>query len=69
MLRKTRMAAVLTENFFMDNEVECYLILMSAKGRQKIIDYHVRGILAWVMEENQEEKGRGSTTRATAVSK
>ena len=51
MLRKTRMAAVLTENFFMDNEVECYLILMSAKGRQKIIDYHVRGILAWVMEE------------------
>ncbi|PQJ91697.1 N-acetylmuramoyl-L-alanine amidase [Photobacterium phosphoreum] len=51
MLRKTRMAAVLTENFFMDNEVECCLILMQPKGRQKIIDYHVRGILAWVREE------------------
>ena len=57
MLRKTQMAAVLTENFFMDNEVECCLILMQAKGRQKIIDYHVRGILAWV----REEKGKQGT--------
>ncbi|KJG56860.1 cell wall hydrolase [Photobacterium kishitanii] len=47
-LRKTKMAAVLTENFFMDNEIECCLILMQPQGRQKIIDYHVQGILAWV---------------------
>ena len=56
MLRKTRMAAVLTENFFMDNESECCLILMSPIGRQKIIDYHVKGILEWVQQEKKKEK-------------
>ncbi|SMY16983.1 N-acetylmuramoyl-L-alanine amidase [Photobacterium aquimaris] len=55
MLRKTTMAAVLTENFFMDNEIECCLILMSPKGRQKIIDYHVQGILAWVEQRFRVE--------------
>ncbi|MEC6822505.1 N-acetylmuramoyl-L-alanine amidase [Photobacterium piscicola] len=55
MLRKTRMAAVLTENFFMDNEVECCLILMSPKGRKKIIDYHVQGILAWITDSEKRD--------------
>ncbi|MEC6798254.1 N-acetylmuramoyl-L-alanine amidase [Photobacterium sp. S4TG1] len=55
MLRKTRMAAVLTENFFMDNEVECCLILMSPTGRQKIIDYHIKGILAWITDSEKRD--------------
>ncbi|MEC6816231.1 N-acetylmuramoyl-L-alanine amidase [Photobacterium toruni] len=55
MLRKTRMAAVLTENFFMDNELECCLILMSPTGRQKIIDYHIKGILAWITDSEKRD--------------
>ncbi len=43
-LKKTSMPAVLTENFFMDNEEECRHLLMTTAGRQKIIDYHVRAI-------------------------
>lgn len=64
MLRKTHMAAVLTENFFMDNEIECCLILMSPKGRQKIIDYHVKGILAWCREEKQKQKDKQEARKA-----
>lgn len=44
-LKNTKMPAILTENFFMDNEEECRNILMTKEGRQKIIDYHVLGIV------------------------
>lgn len=40
----TKMPAVLTENFFMDNEYECRNILMSEHGREKIINWHVAAI-------------------------
>ncbi len=44
-LTKTRMPAILTENFFMDNKDECQNILMTREGRQQIIDYHMNAIL------------------------
>jgi len=44
-LKKTVMPAVLTENFFMDNENECKSILMTRAGRRKVIDFHVDAIL------------------------
>lgn len=44
-LTKTQMPAVLTENFFMDNEQECKTILMTKEGRKKIIAYHVNAIV------------------------
>jgi len=40
-LRKTLMPAVLTENFFMDNEKECKEYLMSKSGRDKIARAHL----------------------------
>ena len=43
-LTKTRMPAVLTENFFMDNEWECKNILMTESGRSKVIEFHVNAI-------------------------
>lgn len=49
-LRKTRCAAVLTENFFMDNEDECKNILMTKAGRQRIINYHVAGLMSFIKE-------------------
>lgn len=42
-LRKTTCPAILTENFFMDNESECKL-LMDNDFRQKIADFHVNAI-------------------------
>ena len=44
-LKRTRMPAILTENFFMDNEDECKNILMTRSGREKIIQYHINAIL------------------------
>jgi len=44
-LKNTKMLALLTENFFMDNEEECKSILMTKAGREKIIDWHVKAIL------------------------
>lgn len=44
-LKHTKMPAILTENFFMDNEVECKQILMTRAGRRKVIDFHVDAIL------------------------
>jgi len=49
-LTKTRMPAVLTENFFMDNEDECKNILMTQDGRNRVIEYHVNAIRR-VLEE------------------
>ncbi|MCH2193680.1 N-acetylmuramoyl-L-alanine amidase [Kordia sp.] len=43
-LKQTRMPAILTENFFMDNEEECKSLLMTREGRSKIIRYHVEAI-------------------------
>ncbi|MEZ4792151.1 MAG: N-acetylmuramoyl-L-alanine amidase [Gelidibacter sp.] len=44
-LTKTKMPAVLTENFFMDNFDEYKTILGTKEGRQKIVDYHISAIL------------------------
>ena len=44
------MPAVLTENFFMDNEDECKNILLSKTGRERIINWHVEGILRVIKE-------------------
>lgn len=43
-LSKTRMPAVLTENFFMDNEEECKTLLLKRAGREKIVRYHLNAI-------------------------
>ncbi|WP_298517585.1 N-acetylmuramoyl-L-alanine amidase [uncultured Kordia sp.] len=43
-LKHTKMPAILTENFFMDNEEECKSILMTREGRAKVIRYHVEAI-------------------------
>ncbi|MCF6184235.1 MAG: N-acetylmuramoyl-L-alanine amidase [Bacteroidales bacterium] len=48
---KTRMPAILTENFFMDNEAECKDILMTDYGRRAIVQYHVNAIKR-AIEEN-----------------
>jgi len=44
-IKKTRMPAILTENFFMDNEEECKEILMAKHGRDLIAEFHVNAIL------------------------
>jgi len=44
-LTKTKMPAILTENFFMDNPEEFKNILNTHAGRQEIIKYHVNTIL------------------------
>lgn len=45
-LTRTRMPAILTENFFMDNEAECRELLLDPAGRARIVDYHVAAIQA-----------------------
>lgn len=44
-IAKTRMPAVLTECFFMDNETECREYLMSKEGRDRIAKAHFNAIL------------------------
>lgn len=44
-LTKTKMPAILTENFFMDNFEEFRDILNTQEGRQRIIDFHVKAII------------------------
>lgn len=44
-LTKTKMPAILTESFFMDNFEEFKDILNTREGRQHIVDYHVNAIL------------------------
>lgn len=44
-LTKTKMPAILTENFFMDNLEEFKNILNTKEGRSKIINYHIQAIL------------------------
>ena len=43
-LTKTRMPAILTENFFMDNKEEFENILMTREGRDRISNFHVKAI-------------------------
>lgn len=49
-LTKTKMPAILTENFFMDNFEEFRDILNTRSGRQKIIDFHVGAIIRTKVE-------------------
>ena len=44
-IKKTRMPAVLTENFFMDNEEECREILMTKQGRDSVAEFHINAII------------------------
>ena len=44
-LTRTKMPAILTENFFMDNREEFDTILMTKEGRQRIVQYHINAIL------------------------
>lgn len=50
-LTRTRMPAILTENFFMDNEQECRECLMTREGRDRIARAHYAAIMSI------EEKG------------
>lgn len=43
-LKNTAMPAILTENFFMDNEDECKNYLMTAEGRDRIAKAHYEAI-------------------------
>ncbi len=45
-LKNTKMPAVLTENFFMDNEHECKTYLMTHEGRDRIAKAHYNAIKA-----------------------
>lgn len=49
MLRRSACPAVLTENLFMDNR-EDVKFLLSARGKQAIIDLHVNGIVYYLTE-------------------
>ena len=47
LLRRTRCAAVLTENFFMDNRSD-HALLLSERGRRLVVAIHVVGILMYI---------------------
>ena len=44
-LKHTKMPAILTENFFMDNLKHYKTIHTSRAGRQRIVDYHLKAII------------------------
>lgn len=48
-LKNTKCCAVLTENMFYDNHSD-YLYLCSEKGREEIIDLHIKGIVRYIQE-------------------
>ena len=48
-LKHTNCPAVLTENLFYDNHND-YLYLCSEKGREEIIDLHIKGIVRYIQE-------------------
>lgn len=48
-LKNTKCAAVLTENLFYDNHSD-YLYLCSEKGREEIIDLHIKAIVRFIKE-------------------
>ena len=49
LLQKTLCPAVLTENFFMDNQADLQY-LQSRAGKQAIIDTHVEGIIEYLLQ-------------------
>lgn len=53
-LKHTNCPAVLTENLFYDNHSD-YLYLCSEKGREEIIDLHIKGIVRY-LQENENNK-------------
>ena len=53
-LKHTNCPAVLTENLFYDNHND-YLYLCSEKGREEIIDLHIKGIVRY-LQENENNK-------------
>ncbi|WP_075341844.1 N-acetylmuramoyl-L-alanine amidase [Tenacibaculum agarivorans] len=44
-LTRTKMPAILTESFFMDNKEEFKTLLNTREGRQRIVNYHVQAIV------------------------
>lgn len=48
-LSKTRCAAALTENFFMDSR-EDMAFLMSEEGKRAIVDLHIEGIIRYIVK-------------------
>lgn len=48
-LQKTKCPAVLTENFFQDNE-EDVVFLLSHEGKRQIVKVHVEGIIKYIEE-------------------
>ena len=50
-LKKTKCAAVLTENFFMDNK-EDVSFMLSLEGRTQIVDTHVQGIINYIKKNS-----------------
>jgi N-acetylmuramoyl-L-alanine amidase len=45
LLKNTICPAILTENFFMDNILDCQCHLMSYEGRNRIADAHIKAML------------------------
>ncbi len=54
-LTRTKMPAILTENFFMDNFEEFQSILNIKEGRQRIIDFHISAIIRAKVEVFKEK--------------
>ena len=54
-LKHTNCPAVLTENLFYDNHSD-YLYLCSDKGREEIIDLHIKGIVRFIEEIQENNK-------------
>ena len=54
-LKHTNCPAVLTENLFYDNHSD-YLYLCSEKGREEIIDLHIKGIVRYIQEIKENNK-------------
>ena len=54
-LKHTNCPAVLTENLFYDNHSD-YLYLCSEKGREEIIDLHIKGIVRYIQETKENNK-------------
>ena len=53
-LKHTNCPAVLTENLFYDNHND-YLYLCSEKGREEIIDLHIKGIVRYLQETENKK--------------
>ena len=54
-LKHTNCPAVLTESLFYDNHSD-YLYLCSEKGREEIIDLHIKGIVRFIEEIQENNK-------------